>query len=110
MTLPHMIPFKLPERVRRIKVEEMQRVGKRGFEQVQTLRRRPAAASAWIAAMGLGFALLARDGHAFYLGCILAWISPVIALLTGLGARSADLSGERWTYGVGIGWLWIVDT
>lgn len=47
---------------------------------------------------------------AFYLGCILAWISPVIALLTYLGARSMDLKGERWTYVVGIGYLWFVDT
>jgi hypothetical protein len=105
-----MIPFRIPKKVRRIKPEEMQDAMKRGFEKVQTLRRQPAMAGTWIGMSVLGFALLVNDGPTFYLGCILAWISPVIALLTGLGARSLDLKGERWTYVLGIGYLWLVDT
>jgi 15-cis-phytoene synthase/lycopene beta-cyclase len=134
LTLPHMIPFRIPKQVKDIKTTEMKGLMKRGgFEKVQTLRRRPRMAGFWIALTVLGFAILfgptstqdlaSTSRHvpthgwtlndkspAFYLGCILAWISPVIALLTYLGARSMDLKGERWTYVVGIGYLWFVDT
>jgi 15-cis-phytoene synthase/lycopene beta-cyclase len=129
-----MIPFRIPQQVRDIKTEEMKRLMKSrgGFEKVQTLRRRPFMAGFWIALTVVGFTILFTPStqefsstprhilangwtindksHAFYLGCILAWISPVIALLTYLGARSMDLKGERWTYVVGIGDLWFVDT
>lgn len=111
-----------------------------GFRKVQTLRRRPRVAAFWLGLTILGFALLfwpttARSqfttpsnstislvnflgrgisvnskSHVFYLGAILAWICPVIAFLTRLGAHSLDLKGGRWTYIVGIGYLWMVDT
>ncbi|KAJ9101701.1 hypothetical protein QFC21_003039 [Naganishia friedmannii] len=111
-----------------------------GFKKVQTLRRRPWVATGWIAVAFLGFGLLfwpttgsaggnltsdiwtafkhiLRHGltlnsksRVFYLGCILAWICPVIAFLTRLGANSLDTKGGRWTYVVGIGYLWMVDT
>jgi 15-cis-phytoene synthase/lycopene beta-cyclase len=131
-----MIPFRIPEQARSVVPEDMKRVmkGRGGFERVQTLRRRPFMAIFWISLTLLGFAILFRPtlstseltgmyhrilahgwilddkSHTFYLGCILAWISPVIALLTYLGARPMDLKGEKWTYVIGIGYLWLVDT
>lgn len=45
----------------------------------------------------------------FYLSAILIWISPVLALLTGLGAK-VDLKEDWIAWAVGTGYLWMVDT
>lgn len=46
--------------------------------------------------------------HAFYLGWILIWISPVCAFLTYLGAQFGR--AEVISLAAGTAWLWLVDT
>lgn len=46
--------------------------------------------------------------HAFYMGWILFWISPVCAFLTYLGAQFGR--SEVVALSLGTGWLWLVDT
>lgn len=88
---------------------------------VQTLARRPVAATIWLLSTLVG-ASLVHEAHdlqivpvslglgkrAFYLGWILLWISPVLAFLTYLGARMGR--GEVLALTVGTVWLWGVDT
>lgn len=49
------------------------------------------------------------EDRLFYLSAILIWISPVLALLTALGAK-VDLPEDWIAWAVGTGWLWMVDT
>lgn len=49
------------------------------------------------------------EDRLFYLSAILIWISPVLALLTALGAK-VDLPEDGIAWAVGTGWLWMVDT
>jgi 15-cis-phytoene synthase/lycopene beta-cyclase len=49
------------------------------------------------------------EDRLFYLSAILIWISPVLALLTALGAK-VDLREDWIAWAVGTGWLWMVDT
>ncbi|WVQ98941.1 hypothetical protein IAU59_006073 [Kwoniella sp. CBS 9459] len=96
-----------------------------GLRTVQTLPRRPLAASIWLlfTLIGLTLVLEAHDvidissisrakwllgRHAFYQGWILVWISPVIGFLTYLGARLTR--PDKVALAVGTGYLWIVDT
>lgn len=98
-------------------------IGGRGQQpvMVQTLERRPLAASFWLASTLLG-ALLVHEAHdlrivpvslglgkaVFYLGWILIWISPVLAFLTYLGGWMGR--EEKLALAVGTAWLWGVDT
>ena len=92
---------------------------------VQTLRRRPLAASFWAAIWCLGALalnethdILSSEGilpeslrigeHWFYLGWILVWITPVIGLLEYLGGRFGK--AEWWTVVLGSTWLCVIDT
>ncbi|WVR05382.1 hypothetical protein IAU60_002396 [Kwoniella sp. DSM 27419] len=92
---------------------------------IQTLRRRPIAAILWLLLTLLGARMAYRSHEVidlgytksygygggrqmFYLGWILAWIPPVIAFLTFLGARLN--TGDLWTLGLGTFWFWVVDT
>jgi 15-cis-phytoene synthase/lycopene beta-cyclase len=75
----------------------------------------------WLGVMAIG-ALLVHEAHglgilpislglgkhAFYLGWILIWISPVCAFLAYLGARHKR--AEWVALSIGTGWLWLVDT
>lgn len=47
---------------------------------------------------------------AFYFGAILAWLPPVLGILTYLGGSGDSLRGDRVTMVLGVGWLWMVDT
>ena len=103
-------------------------------DKVQTLPRRPLAAFTWLCMMTIGaiglfipptslpdlvlhpldttatlLPLHPIEGRLFYLSAILVWISPVLALLTGLGAK-VDLEGDWIAWAVGTGYLWMVDT
>ena len=49
------------------------------------------------------------EDRLFYLSAILIWISPVLALLTALGAK-VDLREDWIAWATGTGWLWMVDT
>lgn len=105
-----------------------------GEEKVQTLPRRPLAAFSWLCLMTLGalglfvptinlpslishplttlptlLPLQPVEDRFFYLSAILIWISPVLALLTGLGAK-VDLKEDWIAWAVGTGYLWMVDT
>jgi 15-cis-phytoene synthase/lycopene beta-cyclase len=92
---------------------------------VLTLPRRPIAASLWLGLQVVGAFLVNEahgrrwysgwtpafvrvQSHAFYLGWIFVWISPVIAFLTFLGARYGK-AGRR-TFVLSSMWLVIVDT
>jgi 15-cis-phytoene synthase/lycopene beta-cyclase len=96
-------------------------------DEVITLTRRPLAALSWGAVWLCGLVLVNEAhggalwnseswtppilrvvGQGFYLGWILVWISPVIALLTYLGARFG--TAERLTFILGAGWLVTIDT
>lgn len=96
-------------------------------DEVITLTRRPLAALSWGAVGVCGLVLvneahggalwnsegwippvLQVGGQGFYLGWILVWVSPVIALLTYLGARSG--TAEKLTFILGAGWLVTIDT
>jgi 15-cis-phytoene synthase/lycopene beta-cyclase len=114
---------KSPGRIRRTKEEK-----------VQTLPRRPLAALSWLFITTLGaiglfipptilpnlishpltilstsFTLQPIEDRLFYLSAILIWISPVLALLTGLGAK-VDLAEDWIAWAIGTGYLWIVDS
>jgi hypothetical protein len=95
---------------------------------IQTLPRRPLAASMWAIAFFLG-GLLVNEAHsisptlasvtpnvmrigqhAFYLGWILVWISPVLGGLTWLGASGFGKGVDRWSWAIGSAWFVLVDT
>lgn len=87
----------------------------------QTLPRGVVAPAIWLGVMTVGGLLvheahgleilpisLGLGKHAFYLGWILFWISPVCAFLTFLGGQFGR--AEVTSLIVGSGWLWMVDT
>jgi 15-cis-phytoene synthase/lycopene beta-cyclase len=88
---------------------------------VQTLPRGTVVPAVWVGVMMLG-ALLVHEAHglsvlpihlglgkhAFYMGWILIWISPVCAFLAWLGAQFGR--AEVVALSIGTAWLWIVDT
>ncbi|KAK4687048.1 15-cis-phytoene synthase / lycopene beta-cyclase, partial [Tremellales sp. Uapishka_1] len=109
-TLPTLLPFAVPSK-------------SSGGEKakVQTLPRRKVASMYWLATflVGVGFLDQTREvplldvglgigNHAFYLGWILVWISPVLGFLTYLGAD--ETAGDTITWVVGSGYLCLVDT
>jgi 15-cis-phytoene synthase/lycopene beta-cyclase len=88
---------------------------------VQTLPRGTVVPAFWAGVMALGGVLvheahglellpikLGLGRHAFYMGWILFWISPVCAFLAWLGAHFGR--AEVIALAAGTGWLWIVDT
>jgi 15-cis-phytoene synthase/lycopene beta-cyclase len=90
---------------------------------IQTLPRRPLAALPWFGVFLTGIALLNEahhlfpslgneplglGRHAFYLGWILTWISPIVGFLAYLGARLTRDDWKTWVWG-GL-WLCMVDT
>ncbi len=96
---------------------------------VQTLPRGPMAALFWALVFCLGFLLVSEahdlsiglryremfgilglGKHAFYLGWILVWISPVLLGLTWLGGSGFGTKGDRLTWTLGSAWLCFVDT
>lgn len=92
-------------------------------EMVQTLRRRPAAAAAWLGVFGWGVSLLWEaqqstspeytgtvGNRGFYLGMVLCWISPVIGWLTYLGGDGFATKGDIIAWILGTGYLCTVDT
>ncbi|WVF71972.1 hypothetical protein IAT40_006782 [Kwoniella sp. CBS 6097] len=101
--------------------------GKKGstIANVQTLPRRPLAASRWLLSTIIGLILVLEahghiglssiagpafgmGRHAFYQGWILFWISPVIGFLTYLGGRLTKEDKVALVFGTG--YFWIVDT
>ncbi len=87
-------------------------------EPVQTLRRKPLAALAWFFLTAIGFGLLFSredgrldlvEGQYFYLGCIFAWICPVIGILTLMGGSAFATRGDLVTWIISTLWLWTVD-
>ena len=50
-----------------------------------------------------------NEGPYFYLSSILIWISPVLALLTTLGAK-VEIKQDWYAWALGTGYLWMVDS
>ena len=53
--------------------------------------------------------LTINEGPYFYLSSILIWISPVLALLTTLGAN-VEIKQDWYAWALGTGYLWMVDS
>jgi 15-cis-phytoene synthase/lycopene beta-cyclase len=135
--LPRAIPFGWKDKPR-VGVSVAGK-GRKEFEveemMVQTLPRRPWVGLGWIGLSLVGAAGLflspttiegimsnpsvilspttwtwtINEGPYFYLSSILIWISPVLALLTTLGAR-VEIKQDWYAWVMGTGYLWMVDS
>lgn len=72
---------------------------------------RPVLVGFWLATTGFGVWCLTQGGHALYMGLILAWASPVIAGLSGIGAHKLWDDRRRVLTAISISsvYLWIAD-
>ena len=72
---------------------------------------RTAGAAVWLALTALGAAWVAIDGHWLYMGLILAWACPILALMWGVGGEAlwANRRTLAWAILPPTLWLWVAD-
>jgi lycopene cyclase domain-containing protein len=74
-------------------------------------KARAAGVAAWLALTAVGAACVAVDGHWLYLGLILAWACPILALMWGVGGEAlwANRRTLAWAILPPTLWLWVAD-